>query len=273
MPWWVDPQLLWFRGASAERAGIDTNKPVSWDALLAGADRIRASVQVDNADGTGVSDWVLGLVAESGGQVLTGTGRKPKVGLNSDAGRVAAGIVQFYMASGLGDGPSDRALSEFAGTRGASWWPARRRGRRARSLTIAADMRPLRYPVIGGASKSPMAAASLAVPASSEHRKAAFAAVKCLTSAESQAEIMVNSGRGAARSSVYQDGERPPGRPLRPDPAVCCARRGQRAVHAVLAPGGEGNHSAWTPLSAVAPNHTPKESAKAVANLVSGGLR
>ena len=66
VPWWIDPQLLWFRGASAERAGIDTNRPVSWDALLAGADRMRASVQVDDADGTGVSDWVLGLVAESG---------------------------------------------------------------------------------------------------------------------------------------------------------------------------------------------------------------
>jgi hypothetical protein len=32
-------------------------------------------------------------------------------------------------------------------------------------------------------------------------------------------------------------------------------------------------HSTWTPLSTVAPNHTPKESAAAVATLVGGGLR
>jgi len=273
VPWWVDPQLLWFRGASAERAGIDTNRPVSWDSLLAGADRIRASMQIDNADGTGVSDWVLGLVAESGGQVMTGAGRKPTVGLNSDAGRVAAGVVQFYMASGLGDGPSVRALSEFAGTRGA-FLVARASARTAREVvTIAADMRPLRYPVIGGESKSPLAAAALAVPASSENRKTAFAAITCLTSADSQAEIMVNSGRGAARASVYQDAKVrrvvPYARTL-----LSAARAG---VNVPSTPywhlAEKAINSAWTPLSAVAPNHTPKESAEAVANLVSGGLR
>ncbi|HKY57782.1 MAG TPA: extracellular solute-binding protein [Aeromicrobium sp.] len=273
VPWWVDPQLLWFRGASAERAGIDTNRPVSWDALLAGADRIRASVQVDNADGTGVSDWVVGLVAEAGGQVMTGTGRKPKVGLNSDAGRVAAGLVQFYVSSGLGAGPSDRALSEFAGTRGA-FLVARASARTAREVVaIAADMRPLRYPVIGGVSKSPMAAAALAVPRSSENRKAAFAAIKCLSSAESQAEIMVNSGRGAARASVYQNGNVRRVVPYAPT-LLSAARDG---VNVPSTPywhlAEKAITSAWTPLSAVAPNHTPKESAAAVATLVGGGLR
>jgi len=273
VPWWVDPQLLWFRGASAERAGLDTGKPVSWDSLLAGADRIRASLQVDNADGTGVSDWVLGLVSESGGQLVTGAGRKPKVGLNSDAGRVAAGIVQFYMASGLGDGPSDRALSEFAGTRGA-FLVGRASARTAREVvTVAADMRPLRYPVIGGVSKSPLAAAALAVPASSHNRKAAFAAIKCLASADSQAEIMVNSGRGAARSSVYQDAN-----VRRVVPYAQTLLSAVRAgVNVPSTPywhlAEKAINSAWTPLSAVTPNHTPKESAEAVANLVSGGLR
>jgi multiple sugar transport system substrate-binding protein len=273
VPWWVDPQLLWFRGASAERAGIDTNKPVSWDSLLAGADRIRASVQVDNADGTGVSDWVLGLVAEAGGQVMTGTGRKPKVGLNSDAGRVAAGLVQFYMASGLGSGPSDRALTEFAGTRGA-FLVARASARTAREVVaVAADMRPLRYPVIGGLSKSPIAAAALAVPASSKSRKAAFAAVECLASADSQAEIMVNSGRGAALSSVYEDGN--VRRVVPYASTLLSAARG--GVNVPSTPywhlAEKAINSAWTPLSAVAPSHTPKESADAVSDLVSGGLR
>src|SRR5689334_6540623 len=56
VPWWIDPQVLWFRGAAAERAGIDTTKAVSWDKLLSGANRIRASVQFADADGTGMSD-------------------------------------------------------------------------------------------------------------------------------------------------------------------------------------------------------------------------
>jgi multiple sugar transport system substrate-binding protein len=118
-----------------------------------------------------------------------------------------------------------------------------------------------------------MAAAALAVPASSESRKAAFAAVTCLTSADAQAEIMVNSGRGAARSSVYQYGN------VRR--VVPYASTLMSAVRdGVTAPSTPYWHlaqkaidSAWTPLSAVAPNHTPKESADAVATLVSGGLR
>ena len=273
VPWWVDPQLLWFRGASAERAGINTTRPVSWDALLAGADRIRASVQIDNADGTGISDWVRGLMAEAGGQIMTGTGRKPKVGLNSDAGRVAAGLIQFYAASGLGDGPSERALTEFAGTRGA-FLVARASARTAREVVaIAADMRPLRYPVITGMSKSPMAGAALAVPVSSDNRKAAFAAVKCLTSDDAQAEIMVNSGRGAAREAVYQDADVRRVVPY----AQTLLSAAQNGVNVPSTPywhlAEKAITSAWTPLSAVAPGHTPRESADAVANLVSGGLR
>ncbi|RYJ05196.1 MAG: extracellular solute-binding protein, partial [Actinomycetales bacterium] len=38
-PWWYDPYLLWYRGNTAERAGLDTTKPIVWDDLLAGAER------------------------------------------------------------------------------------------------------------------------------------------------------------------------------------------------------------------------------------------
>ncbi|MFL6088563.1 MAG: extracellular solute-binding protein [Aeromicrobium sp.] len=273
VPWWIDPQLLWYRGAAAEHAGLDTSKPISWDALLAGADRIRASVQFDDADGSGVSDWVRGLIAESGGNVLEGAGRKPKVGLGGDAGRVAAGLVQFYAASGLGLGPTTGALREFAGTRGA-FLIARASARTAQDVVgIAPDMRPVRYPVIGSASRSPLAGAALAVPADSTNPKAAFAAIECLSSAASQTEIMRNSGRGAARTAAYQDSE---------------ARRAVPYADLLLSAANEGVNvpstpywhlaekairQTWTPLSSVAANKTPKDSAAAVADVVAGGLR
>jgi multiple sugar transport system substrate-binding protein len=118
-----------------------------------------------------------------------------------------------------------------------------------------------------------MAAAALAVPATSENRKAAFAAVKCLTTAEAQAEVMVNSGRGAARTSVYEDANVQRVVPYA-QTLLSAARDG---VNVPSTPywhlAEKAITSAWTPLSAVAPSHTPKESAEAVANLVSGGLR
>lgn len=273
VPWWIDPHLLWFRGAAAEHAGINTSGSVTWDALLAGANRIRASVQIDDSDGTGLSDWVRGLVAESGGSVLTGAGREPKIGLAGDAGRVAAGIVQLYAASGLGIGPSSTALREFAGSRGA-FLIAPASARTAQDVIgVAADMKPIRYPTISGTSRAPLAGAALAVPADSRHRKAAFAAIECLSSQASQAEVMRNSGRGAARTAAYQDSE------VRRAVPYADLLQGAAAA-GVNVPSTPYWHLAekaittsWTPLSSVGANHTPKESAAAVADMVGGGLR
>lgn len=273
VPWWVDPHLLWFRGAAAEHAGIDTSRTVTWDALLTGANRIRASVQFDDADGTGVSDWVRALVAESGGSVLSGTGREPKIGIGGNAGRVAAGIVQFYAASGLGIGPSPAALRDFAGTRGA-FLIAPASARTAQDVVaVAADMKPIRYPVVKGTSRAPLAGAALAVPADSDERKAAFAAIKCLSSQESQAEVMRNSGRGAAMTTVYQDSEVRRAVPY----ADLLQEAAQDGVNVPSTPywhlAEKAVTKTWTPLSSVAANRTPKESATAVADLVGGGLR
>lgn len=273
VPWWVDPQLLWFRGAAAESAGVDTTKSISWDALLAGANRVRASVQFDDPDGTGMSDWVRGLLAESGGVVLRGTSRKPQVGLAGDAGRVAAGIVQFYAGSGLGSGPSAQAFGEFAGSHGA-FLVARSSAKTAPALaSVASDMRALPYPVIGGRSVSPLAGAALAVPTASDAPKAAFAAVRCLTSESAETEAMRNSGRGAARTSVYT---RTPVTKAVPhaDVLLKAARTGVNVPstpHWHLAEAGL--RMTWTPLSSVKPAVTPKQSQQAVTDLVAGGLR
>lgn len=273
VPWWIDPQLLWYRGAAAENAGINTTKPISWDALLAGADRTRAAIQVDDADGTGMSDWVRGLVAESGGSILTGTGRDPKVYLGEDAGRVAAGLVQFYASSGLGSGPSPVALKEFAGSRGA-FLLARASARSSPDVvTVSSDMRPLRYPVIGSVSRSPLAGAALAVPAVSRNREAAFRAITCLSSADIQATIMRNSGRGAAQTSAYSVVDVREALPYA-DMLLDAAREG---VNVPATPywhlAEKAIRQTWTPLSSVAANTTPKQSAAAVSELVSGGLR
>jgi multiple sugar transport system substrate-binding protein len=273
VPWWIDPHLLWYRGAAAEHAGLNTSKPVTWDALLAGADRIRASVQFDDADGTGLSDWVRGLVAESEGTILTGTGREPKIGLAGDAGRVAAGLVQYYAASGLGVGPSPVGLREFAGTRGAFLVAPASARTAPEVVSVAADMRPLRYPVIGGRSRSPLAGAALAVPADSRNLKAAFTAVGCLSSAASQAEIMRNSGRGAARYSVYQQQEVKRAVPY----ADLLLAAAQDGVNVPSSPywhlAEKAITKSWTPLSSVTATETPKASAAAMADLVAGGLR
>lgn len=272
VPWWVDPYLLWYRGAAAERAGIDVQKPVSWNRLLAGADRVRASVQMDDADGTGLSDWVRGLVAESGGTVLQSTGRAPKVNVAGGAGRTAAGIVSFYAASGLGAGPTHTAASEFAGSRGA-FLVARASVRSEPVLAqVASDMRPLRYPVIAGVSAAPMSGASLGVPRSSDQRKRAFDAVRCLSSAESQQKLMVNAGVGAAREAAYLEANVSKAMPF-------ASKLLDAARAAQVPPSSPYWHdvtraidATWSPLSGVRASTTPAKSDAAITRAVGGGL-
>lgn len=272
VPWWIDPQVLWFRGAAAEHAGIDTNKPVSWDKLLAGANRIRASVQFADADETGMSDWVRALIAESGGTLIDGPGREANVDLQGNAGRVAAGIVQFYATSGVGPGPSDQAYAEFAGTRGA-FLLARASARSDPALaSISGDMKAVEYPVVDGPSKAPLVGAALAVPTTSTHRSAAFKAVACLTTLGSEVQAMRNSGLGAARSAAYASTaikDRVPQADLFLEAAstgvnVPATPHWYRAEQALQA--------SWTPIADVSPRSTPKRSGAAVSAAIRGGL-
>ena len=125
-PWWFDPQLLWYRGNVAERAGLDTTKPISWDDLVAGAERLGVTIQMADDDGTGLAQWVNALVAGAGGKLIDGTGRDAKVGLDSDAGRAAASVVEFYLDADRGPGPSKDALKKFAAPTAASCSPPAR---------------------------------------------------------------------------------------------------------------------------------------------------
>jgi len=272
VPWWIDPQVLWFRGAAAERAGIDTTKAVSWDRLLAGANRIRASVQFADADGTGMSDWVRALVAESRSSVLDGVGRKPTVGLGGNAGRVAAGIVQFYASAGIGTGPSAQAFAEFAGTRGA-FLLARASARTEPALaSVSGDMKAIPYPVVDGLSVAPLTGASLAVPVASDHKSEAFKVISCLTTMQAEVQAMRNSGLGSARSSVYDS----PAVAENVPQADIFLKAANEGVNVPSSPhwfrAEQALRDAWTPISSVRPQTTPKKSAAAVTDVVKGGL-
>jgi len=272
VPWWIDPQVLWYRGAAAERAGIDTTRAVSWDKLLSGANRIRASVQFADADGTGMSDWVRGLVAESRGDVVQGTDRKASVGVGGNAGRVAAGIVQYYASSGVGPGPSPHALTEFAGTRGA-FLLARASARTEPALaSVSGDMKAVPYPVIDGVSVAPLAGAALAVPAASERRSESFKAIACLTTVESEVRAMRNSGLGSARTVAYSSSAVTVNNPQ----ADLFLRAANTGVNVPPNPRWfrveQALRSSWTPISGVTSRATPKDSAAAVKAAVRGGL-
>ena len=273
VPWWLDPQLLWYRGTSAERAGLDTTKPVNWDDLLAGAERLGSTLQIDDPDGTGLGEWVRVLVAASGGTILEGEGRKPTIGLATDAGRAAAGIVQFYASAGIGPGPSPDARAEFAGARGGFLLASSAIVTDPALSAVGADMKAVPYPVVEGESVAPLSGVSLAVPKDARDTDLAFEAVTCLASEESQQTMMTESGHGATRSAVYEVDE--------VKSAIAASGVTLEAIETgVNVPSTPywqrvrvALRDTWLPISGVSPSTTPADSQRAVTDLVAGGLR
>jgi multiple sugar transport system substrate-binding protein len=225
VPWFLDPQVLWYRGTVAERAGLDTTKPISWDELVAGAQRIGVSIEIEDPDGSGLSQWVNALVTGAGGKLLTGEGRSAAVGLDSDAGRAAASVVEFYREAGVGPGPSPDAISRFAAAGGGFLLASTSAVADPALAAVQSDMRATAYPVVGEAIVPPLDGVALAVPEHSEHRDAAFAAITCLTSPPALQQLMIGSQHTASRLTTLDD------------PSVAAAFRSGDVARAAMATG------------------------------------
>lgn len=267
-PWTFDPWLLWWRGATAERAGLDTTEPVSWDDLLTGAERTGRQVLVDDPDGEGLAAWVNALVVGAGGTLLKGGGRTPDVGLDTAAGRTAAGIVGRLGRSGLGATPSRDTAEQFARRGGFVLAPSSFVSDPA-VAPVAGDLQWTAFPQVDGTAAAPSSGVALAVPLYARDTTLSYEAISCLTSDDLLATVMTGSGHSAARLSAYDLDAVKSGYPLadvtRPaveTAAVLPATPFWPRVRAAL-------EVTWTPLSAV-DGATPRRSQAAVVDAVGG---
>lgn len=272
-PWFYDPQVLWYRGNTAERAGLDTTKPISWDDLVAGAQRLGVTVEIEDRDGSGLSEWVNALVAGTGGSLISGDGRSAKVGLDTDAGRAAASIVELYHQSGVGPGPSAGALARFAGPGGGFLLASTSAIADPALAAVQADMRATSYPAAVDASIAPVAGVELAVPAHAKNRAQAFSVIDCLTSPTSLQTLMTGPQHSASRLSTYQD------------PAVPTSFRSAEVALTALATGLsvpqtpfwanviDALDETWLPVSSVTQDETPEASQAEVRAAVEGTVR
>jgi multiple sugar transport system substrate-binding protein len=204
-PWWFDPQLLWYRGNVAERAGLDTTKPISWDDLVAGADRLGVTIQMADDDGTGLAQWVNALVVGAGGKLVDGTGRNAKVGLDTAAGRAAASVVEFYLDAHRGPGPSKDALKKFAAPNGGFLLAPSSVISDPDVAAVASDMAWTAYPTVTDTSVAPLSGVGLAVPLYAPHSELSYQAISCLTSPTALTTIMSSAGHSASRLTTYDD--------------------------------------------------------------------
>lgn len=272
VPWWLDPYLLWSRGNLGTQVGAGPSTALTWSQFLAAARRLQAPVAFDDSGGAGLAAWVSALVHQGGGRVI-GAGTPPQVGLDSDAGRRAAGVIADYTRAALGAEPSAGARASFAGPHGGFLLAPTSAIVDPSLVRVARDLSWAPFPVIeasavGGA---PLVGMGLGVPLHSRHRTLAFDAIGCLTDTPQLVSLMTATGHSAARRSLYDQIE------IRTSyPFAALARAA--IEHGVIEPGTpywhlvrRGIEQTWRPLDDVVAGSTPAESDRRVSDLIAGG--
>jgi multiple sugar transport system substrate-binding protein len=220
-PFWANSQLLWYRKSAAARAGVDPAAgPVSWDQLIAGAEKAGVTVEVQGDRYEGYMVLISALVASAGGQVLERpeAGRDARPALDSPAGHRAAEVIDHLAHSraadpGFATADEEATRAAFQGGRGgfmANWayiYGAASEAVASGSLDRAVldDIAWARWPRADPArpSRPPLGGIDLGISAYTRHPDLAVDAVRCLTTDDSQRRYMLKSKNPAARAVVY----------------------------------------------------------------------
>ena len=222
-PFYANSQLLWYRRSAAARAGLDPARaPVTWDQVIAAAERAGATVEVQGARYEGYMVLISTLAATAGGAVLENpeAGRDAHPALDTPPGRRAAEVIARLAHSraadpGLATADEEAARAGFQAARGGfmtNWayvYGAASEAVASGSLdrAVLADMGWARWPRVDPdrPSRPPLGGIDLGISAFAPHPAEAVDAVRCLTTADSERRYMLKSKNPAARAAVYDD--------------------------------------------------------------------
>lgn len=221
VPFWANTQLLWYRKSVAQKAGLDMSKPVTWDQIIQAATKTKTKIGVQAMLYEGYMVWINALVAGAGGKIVENPGSTYdtiKLGLDSQAGRDAAKIIQEVASTGAGGpamGSSDEtaSLNQFEATSSSGFmlnWPyvyaaLQTAAPGNKPLPWVSDVAAVQYPqtVAGKTSAPPFGGIELGVGAKSAHADLAYDAISCITTAQHQETYMVKTGNPASSKSVF----------------------------------------------------------------------
>ncbi|MHB1138179.1 MAG: extracellular solute-binding protein [Microthrixaceae bacterium] len=222
-PFWANTQLLWYRKSAAAAAGVDpTAEDFTWDQMIDAAESQGLRIGLQGRRYEGYMVWINALIESGGGQIIEdadrGADATPTV--SSPAGDRAAEIVGRLGRStaappDLSTSSEEEARSLFQGDRGAFMvnWPYVYQAANEAVATGALDQSVVddigwaRYPRVEADQESapPLGGIDLGIGNFTTHPDEALAAVKCITSLESNVQYMVEAGNPAARGDAYDD--------------------------------------------------------------------
>jgi len=214
-PFWSNTQVLWFRKSFVKKAGVDMNRPVTWDQIIKAASSNDGTVAVQANKYEGYSVWINALIAGAGGSIATNTqkGVNATLEVDSPAGEDAAKIIERLAGSPAA--PADLSVSNegtagatFGGPRGAFMvnWTYIWTNYDATQPEVKKDIGYTRYPqsVAGKPSRPPYGGIGVGVSKYSNHTDEAMRAVECITSPDNQGVNAELTGNMPASAAGYR---------------------------------------------------------------------
>ena len=272
VPFWANTQLLWYRKSVAEAAGLDMTQPVTWDQVIQAAEDQDKKLGVQGALAESLTVWINALVASAGGKVLEDPDAKPdemQLGLDTDAGKKAADIINRIGASGLGGSglptaDENASMNLFQGDDGSFMvnWPFVYPAMQGAAPEVVDDLGWAVYPRVdaGTPAAPPVGGINLGVGAYSAHTDLAWQAVACIVSPENQAQYFVTNGNPPSNAAAYDDPEVQEKFPMADtikESLDLGAPRPQTPYYNEIS---IGLQRTWHPPTAVSPDSTPQTS-------------
>ena len=281
-PFWANTQLLWYRKSMADKAGLDMSKPVTWDQLIEAAKKDNKYISVQASRYEGYMVWINALIEGGGGSIVENPGADGadlKFGLNSEAGTKAAEIIAKVSKEGVG-GPAMSSTDEttsldmFQNEQSAFMvnWPYVYAAMKGADVEWIDDVAWVRYPrtVEDQESRPPLGGIEMGVNESSTKKDAAWEAVSCLTSEQSQVTYMVGTGNPAARKKAYDDKKVRDAFPMAPLIRDSLDGGAPRPLTQYYGDVSSGIQREYSPPSGVNPSSTPKQTTTLLQDVLKG---
>src|SRR5262245_40053664 len=214
-PFWSNTQVLWYRKSFVDKAGIDMNKPVTWDQLIDTASKDGGQIGVQANKYEGYSVWINALISGAGGQLISNAqkGADATIDVNSPAGDDAAGVINKLAHSSAA--PPDLSVSN-EGTAGSTFgspkgsfmvnWTYIFHNYDATQPDVAKDIGYTRYPepVAGRPWRPPYGGIGIGASKYSAHVDDALQAADCLVSPDNQGVNAQITGNMPASPAGYK---------------------------------------------------------------------
>ncbi|MCT1873675.1 extracellular solute-binding protein [Brevibacterium luteolum] len=284
----ANTQILWYRKSVAEAAGLDMEKPVTWDQIIEAAKDQDKEIGAQGIRAESLTVWVNALYESQGEPIVKDPEAEPEdteLGLDSPAGAKAAEIVDTIGSEGLG-GPNFSNLDEqgamlrFQGENGGfmvNWpfvYPAMKAAVEDGSLDqeVFDDVGWAQYPAVedGTPGAAPLGGGKLAVGAFSDHQDEAFEAISCIRETEKQSEYYITDGLPPATRAAFDDPkvqeEAPYSDAILDSLEVAKSRPISPYYNGITG----GIQRSWHPPADVSPQSTPKTSADLILEILRG---